>query len=32
VRQSVLGPRVALLGEGKMREVCAALRFSLGCG
>jgi mRNA interferase MazF len=31
VRQSVLGPRVALLGEGKMREVCAALRFSLGC-
>ena len=32
VRQSLLGPRVALLGDGKMREVCTALRFSLGCG
>jgi mRNA interferase MazF len=26
-----LGRRVALLGPRKMTEVCAALRFSLGC-
>jgi mRNA interferase MazF len=27
-----LGRRVASLSAGRMQEVCAALRFSLGCG
>lgn len=31
VPQNRLGKRVASLGAGRMREVCAALRFSLGC-
>jgi mRNA interferase MazF len=31
VSQERLGPRVAGLGAAKMSEVCAALRFSLGC-
>jgi mRNA interferase MazF len=31
VDQRKLGRRVAQLGPGRMREVCAALRFSLGC-
>jgi hypothetical protein len=26
-----LGPRVGRLGEAKMREICAAARFSIGC-
>ena len=26
-----LGRRVAQLGDGRMREVCAALAFALGC-
>ncbi len=30
--QERLGKRVASLGRGRMREVCAALGFSLGCG
>jgi len=32
VAQSGLGRRVGNLGAGRMQEVCAALRFSLGCG
>ncbi len=31
VSQQRLGKRVAQLGALKMRDVCAALRFSLGC-
>jgi mRNA interferase MazF len=31
VSQQRLGKRVAQLGPLKMREVCLALRFSLGC-
>jgi len=31
VSQQRLGKRVAHLAPGRMREVCAALRFSLGC-
>ena len=30
--QAQLGKRVASLSEERMQEVCAALRFSLGCG
>ena len=32
VAQARLGRRVANLSTEKMQEVCAALRFSLGCG
>jgi mRNA interferase MazF len=32
VVQGTLGPRVGRLSERRMGEVCAALRFSLGCG
>jgi mRNA interferase MazF len=32
VAQTRLGRRVGSLSEGRMQEVCAALRFSLGCG
>jgi mRNA interferase MazF len=32
VSQQRLGRRVASLSTERMREVCAALRFSLGCG
>ena len=31
VSQQRLGKRVALLSSARMNEVCAALRFSLGC-
>lgn len=31
VDQRKLGRRVSQLGEPRMREVCAALRFALGC-
>ena len=31
VSQQRLGARVARLGPSRMREICAALRFSLGC-
>jgi mRNA interferase MazF len=31
VPQQRLGKRVAQLGPVRMKEVCAALRFSLGC-
>ena len=31
VAQARLGRRVANLGADRMQEVCAALRFSLGC-
>jgi mRNA interferase MazF len=31
VQQGKLGKRVALLGSQRMREICAALRFSMGC-
>jgi mRNA interferase MazF len=31
VSQQRLGRRVARLGSRRMEEVCAALRFSLGC-
>ena len=31
VAQSRLGKRVALLSSLRMAEICAALRFSLGC-
>jgi mRNA interferase MazF len=31
VSQERLGKRVAQLSSGRMSEVCAALRFSLGC-
>jgi mRNA interferase MazF len=31
VSQQRLGKRVAQLGPARMNEVCAALRFSLGC-
>jgi mRNA interferase MazF len=31
VSQQRLGKRVARLGPRRMREVCSALRFSLGC-
>ena len=31
VSQQRLGKRVAQLSPGRMSEVCAALRFSLGC-
>ena len=31
VSQEPLGKRVSQLGEARMREICAALRFSLGC-
>ena len=31
VEQERVGRRVASLGAGRMAEVCAALRFSLGC-
>ena len=31
VRLQRLGRRVAQLGQQRMNEVCAALRFSLGC-
>jgi mRNA interferase MazF len=31
VAQSRLGKRVARLSSMRMREICAALRFSLGC-
>jgi mRNA interferase MazF len=29
--KAVVGRRVARLGEGRMREVCAALGFAVGC-
>jgi hypothetical protein len=32
VSQQRLGKRVAQLSSARMNEVCAALRFSLGCG
>ncbi len=32
IAQARLGRRVASLSAGRMQEVCAALRFSLGCG
>lgn len=32
VSQERLGKRVASLNNERMQEVCAALRFSLGCG
>ena len=32
VSQERLGKRVASLGNERMNDVCAALRFSLGCG
>jgi mRNA interferase MazF len=32
VAQARLGRRVGALSGGRMQEVCAALRFSLGCG
>jgi len=32
VAQARLGRRVASLSAERMQEVCAALRFSLGCG
>ena len=32
VTQERLGQRVASLNKSRMDEVCAALRFSLGCG
>lgn len=32
VSQQRLGKRVAALSQQKMHDVCAALRFSLGCG
>ena len=32
VAQSRMGRRVGSLSASKMQEVCAALRFSLGCG
>jgi mRNA interferase MazF len=32
VSQQRLGKRVARLGAGRMDEVCAAMRFALGCG
>jgi mRNA-degrading endonuclease toxin of MazEF toxin-antitoxin module len=31
ISQERLGKRVASLSEQRMQEVCAALRFSLGC-
>lgn len=31
ISQSRLGKRVALLSSGRLQQVCAALRFSLGC-
>jgi mRNA interferase MazF len=31
VSQNRLGRRVAQLSSGRMSEICAALRFSLGC-
>jgi mRNA interferase MazF len=31
VAQNVLGRRLAQLSAGRMREVCAALGFALGC-
>ena len=31
VAQDVIGRRVAQLGDQKMREVCGALAFALGC-
>jgi mRNA interferase MazF len=31
ISQERLGHRVASLGAERMREICAALRFSLGC-
>jgi mRNA interferase MazF len=31
ISQARLGRRVARLGSSRMEEVCAALRFSLGC-
>lgn len=31
ISQDRLGRRVAILSEGRMEEVCAAVRFSLGC-
>ena len=32
ISQARLDKRVASLSEARMRQVCAALRFSLGCG
>ena len=32
VSQQRLGKRVACLSDARMQQVCAALRFSLGCG
>ena len=32
ISQSRLGRRVAHLSETRMEQVCAALRFALGCG
>jgi mRNA interferase MazF len=31
ISQQRLGKRVARLGPSRMREICSALRFSLGC-
>jgi mRNA interferase MazF len=31
VSQQRLGKRVGRLGDAKMREICAAARFSIGC-
>lgn len=32
IDQARLGKRLCLLNDDRMREVCQALRFSLGCG
>lgn len=32
VAQDRLGRRIGSLNAGRMHEICAALRFSLGCG
>jgi mRNA interferase MazF len=32
IAQARLGRRVSTLGAARMQQVCAALRFSLGCG
>lgn len=32
IAQDRLGPRIGGLSVARMHEVCAALRFSLGCG
>ncbi len=32
ISQERIGQRVARLSDGRMHEVCGALRFALGCG